>query len=346
MLYRLTVHEEIDDALLGQIYFRGKPIDLEYHRAATVDEAVDLLDRFGNEARIIAGGTDLLGLIKHKIVLPRVLVDVTPISSIKQIVRTAEGLSIGALALIRDLEYSSLIQEESPILFDAARSIASPQIRNMATLGGNLCQETRCWYYRRSPLTGNTFDCARKSAEGECYAREGENQYHAIIGDSPCVSVNPSDMATVLLALDARIKTTGPGGQRVVSVDDFYTDVGNTLEHGEIITALQVSESVVGTRQRFLKFRLRKAIDFAIVSVAAVVTVDRGIVHDARIVVGGVAQKPFRATHAEQVVVGERLTAATAAEAARASMIAAAPLSKNGYKVPIAEALIKRALLE
>ncbi len=346
MTYRLIDATEIEKALLWLSKFGDRPIHPEYYHARTVDEAVSLLDEHKEEAKIIAGGIDLLGLMKNRVLSPRVLINIKTIPHMKHIIEEASGIAIGALTLINDIEKSTLIKSKYPILFEAAHSIASPQIRNMATIGGNLCQDVRCWYYRRSPVTGISFDCRRKRKNGMCYAVNGENQYHAVIGGTECFAACPSDMATALLALDARINTVDITGGRVIPIDKFYTALGNVLEPDEAVTAIQVPEVGTGVRQRFLKFRLRETTDFAIVSVAVAITLNDNLVSDARVVLGGVAPGPYRAVEAEDVLIGEPITESVAARAARASVNEAKPLSKNGYKVPIIQALVKRALLE
>ena len=179
-----------------------------------------------------------------------------------------------------------------------------------------------------------------------CYAADGENQYHGIIGGSKCFAVCPSDLATALLALNAEINTVNASGGRVLPVDSLYSNLGNTLEPNEVITAVKVAEVEPSAKQRFLKFRLRKAIDFAIVSAAAVIKLDNDVISDASLVLGGVASYPYRAVKAEEALIGEHITENVAEKAAKLALGEARPLSKNGYKVPIAEALVKRAILE
>jgi len=343
--YKLIDAKEIEKALLWLSKYWNRPTHPEYYHAKTVDEAVSLLDEYGEEAKIIAGGIDLVGLMKNKVLSPGVLVNIKTIPHMEYVVEDTGGVAIGALTLINDIERSALIKSKYPILFEAARSTASPQIRNMATIGGNLCQEVRCWYYRRSPVTGISFDCRRKGENGICYAINGENQNHAIIGGNKCFAVCPSDMATALLALDARINTVNTSGGRTIPIDRFYTTLGNVLEPNELITSIQVPEVDSGAKQRFLKFRIRKTTDFAIASVAAVITLNKNIVSGARIVLGGVAPQPYRAVKAEESIIREPIKESVVAEAAKASVNKAMPLSKNGYKISIIEALVKRALL-
>ena len=345
MLNRSFEENEIKKTLSWLSKHLDRPIHPEYHSASTVDEAISLLNSYEGKAKLFSGGIDVISLMKNRVLLPDVLVNIKPIKRLKTIVVNSRGIAIGTLALINDLERSGLIKDKYPILFETAHSIASPHIRNMATIGGNLCQDSRCWYYRRSPDTGISFDCKRKRGEGKCYARGGENQYHAIMGESGCVSVCPSDMATTLLAMDARIKTVSSSGRRLIPIDELYTPFGNILKHDELITRLEIPEIPFGSKQKFIKFRLRKTIDFAIVSVAAVIKIEGKVVSDARIVLGGVASKPYRAVKAEECLLGETITERSAAEAAERAVVEARPLSKNGYKVQIVKALVRRAVM-
>jgi len=346
LTHRLIDTEEIEKSLLWLSKYWGKPSQPEYYNAMTIDEVVSLLDKYKGKAKILAGGTDLIGLMKNRVLAPEALINIKNISHLKHVIENVSGVAIGALTLINDIERSALLKSKYPVLFEAARSVASPQIRNMATIGGNLCQDVRCWYYRRSPVTGVSFNCRRKSADGICYAANGENQNHTIIGGTKCFAVCPSDMATALLALDAEIKTVNTAGGRAIPIDEFYTTSCNTLTPNEVITAIQVPKIGPGVKQRFLKFRVRKTIDFAIASVAVVITLDNNIVSNARIALGGVSPEPYRAVKAEELLMGEPMTESLATKAAEASVTDARPLSKNGYKVPVIKALVKRSLLE
>ena len=317
---------------------------LDHFNARTIDDAVFLLNRYREEAKIIAGGVDLVGLLKNKLRTPRVLVNIKTIPELAYITEDAEGLKIGALTTIKDIESSAITREKYRILVAAAHSVGSPLVRNMATIAGNLCQDVRCWYYRRSPASGLTFCCRRKGGE-RCFAADGENQFHAIFNGNECHSVCPSDMAPALLALQARVKIASPPGERVVPLEEFYMPLGNILEPDEIITEVQVPAPKPGTNQRYLKFRIRKAIDFAISSVAVVITAAAGIVTEARVVLGGVAPVPYRAFSAEEILSGRTIAEGIAETAAKAVVSEAVPLSQNAYKVPITESLIKRAVL-
>ncbi len=346
MTDRLIEAAEIEKALSWLNKYWKRLIHPEYHNARTIDEAVSLLDTYGEEARVLAGGIDLIGLMKNKVLLPGVLINIKSIPDMKYIVEDISGINIGALTPINDMERSCLIRSKYPVLFEAAHAIGAPQIRNMSTIAGNLCQDVRCWYYRRSPVTGITFNCRRKTQEGVCYAVNGENQYHAILGATKCFAVCPSDMAIALLALGAKVNTVNTSGERVIPMENFYTTFGNVLEPGEIITAIQVPEVGSEVKQRFLKFRLRNTYDFAIASVATVIKLKNGIVNDARIVLGGVSPTPYRALKAEEALIGKRITKDIVAKVAETSVSESVPLSKNGYKVTVVETLIKRALLE
>jgi xanthine dehydrogenase YagS FAD-binding subunit len=343
----IQYHEakEIERAYEWFSEYWDKPFHPEYHRVETMEDAISLLKEHGNEAKIYAGGTDFVSLLKSGVCSPRVLINLKAIKKIKHVALNPENVSIGALTSIRDIAGAPLIERQYPILYEAANSIASPHIRNMGTVGGNLCQETRCWYFRRPPDTGISFQCRRKKVNSICYAASGENQYHAITGKNPCVSVCPSDLATVLTALDAHIKIRRHKGGRDISMADLYGSLGTNLGPTEIISAIQIPRLGPDVKQRFLKFRRRKTIDFAIVSVAAVIKFSaKRVVEDAKIVLGGVSYKPLRALKAEQTLIGERLTENVVKEASTAAVLDFQPLSRNAYKVQVAQALVRRAI--
>jgi xanthine dehydrogenase YagS FAD-binding subunit len=342
----LADHKEIEEALSWLNRYWNRPAEPAYYDARTVEEAVSLLGGYHGEAKIIAGGIDLLGLIKNEVLFPAVLVNIKNIPSMNAIKENSEGLEIGALTRINDIERSPILRETYPLLYEVALSIGSPQIRNMSTLAGNLCQEVRCWYYRRSPRTGISFICRRKKEGKPCYAMNGENENHAIFGEGECVAVSPSDMATGLFALDARVKTASAKGERVIPIRSLYTPLGHILEPDEIITSVLVPKVKPHTKQRFLKLRPRKAIDFSTVSVSSVITSVNGVIQNAKIVVGGVSPMPYEAVPAEQILTGESIKESVAEKAAEAAVTDAMPLSKNGFKVPLVKALVKRSILE
>jgi xanthine dehydrogenase YagS FAD-binding subunit len=273
------------------------------------------------------------------------VVNIKTIPKLAYIAETAYGLKLGPLTTITSIEKSPIIRNRYGLLTESAHSVAAPTVRNMATIAGNLCQEVRCWYYRRSPITGTSFFCYRKGGE-RCYAASGENKYHAIISNKKCCAICPSDMGTALLALDARLKIVGPDGERITSLEEFYSPLGNTLQVGEMITEIYIPAPKPSTGQKYLKFRERKAIDFAIASVATMVTLEDAVVTDARVVLGGVAPVPFRALKAEEILRGKVITESLAEEAGILALSEARSLSKNAYKIPISKALVARAILK
>jgi xanthine dehydrogenase YagS FAD-binding subunit len=317
-----------------------------HYNARTVDEALRLLAEYGEKAKLNAGGTDLLGVLKDRILpdYPEAVINIKTIPGLNSIAEDEEGISIGALTTLADLISSPLIAKACPLLKEAAGTVASPQIRNMGTVGGNLCQDVRCWYYRYPDEIGGRIMCFRKGGKG-CPAAAGENQFHAVMGAKKCHAVCPSDLAVALAALGATLTVAGIGGAtRTVAVEDFYTPLGNVLGPAEMVTGVRFPKPSPAARQTFLKFTLRKPIDFAVVSVAAVVTLERGRCTDARLVLGAVAPAPVRALPAEEFLRGKELTAETAARAAELALAGAKPLAKNAHKVEIAKALVKRAL--
>jgi len=224
----------------------------------------------------------------------------------------------------------------------AAGSVASPQIRNAGTIGGNLCQGVRCSYYRYARQIGGPIICRRKG-KGQCFAPAGDNRNHAILHAKRCFAVCPSDTAVALAALDAQVVIAGPKGNRRAAVVDLYEPLHITLGKDEMVTHIEIPELKGETRQRFIKFTLSKPGDFALVSVASVITERHGLCEDARIVLGAVAPGPVRAKKAEHLIVGRRIDESSAREAAEEALLGARPLSNNAYKVEIAKTLVKRA---
>lgn len=313
--------------------------------ARTVAEAVDALGRYGRRACVLAGGTDLLGKMKDEILpgYPEALVNIKTIPGLGAI-REGDGeLHIGALATLDDIARDQRIRSALPALADAARRAASPHLRAMGTLGGNLCQDIRCWYYRNP---GNRFPCLRKGG-GRCYAIEGDNRYHSILGGSVeggCYAVHPSDTAPALIALDAVAVTS----RREIPLDEFFqVEVERTtvLDCDEILTGIRIPKPAAGSPSSFLKFAIRKSIDFPIVNCAAMVRTSGGVVQSARICLNAVYVRPYRAPLAEGLIIGKKIDEESAAAAGRAAVSAAVPMEHNAYMVPIARTLVKRALL-
>lgn len=317
-----------------------------HFRVNTLEEALALLTRYRGKARVNAGGTDLLGVLKDEILpgYPQALIDIKTVAGLDGIREENGLLKIGALARLKDIAGSSLIRERYGVLAEAARSVASPQIRNVATLGGNLCQEVRCWYYRYPRHLGGALSCARKG-KGPCLAIKGDNRYHSVLGGKKCFAVCPSDTAVALAALDAQLAIAGPEGQRKTALNDFYDPLGLSLQWNEILTEIEVPLHNNLTKQHFFKFTLRRPIDFAIVSLAAVITEDHGVCRNARLALGALAPAPVRAKTAEEFLRGQILDEDTAVQASEMALAGSRPLSRNAYKIVIAKALIKRAIL-
>jgi len=314
--------------------------------ARSVEEACKLLAEYDGRAVLNAGGTDLLGTLKgdYLIEYPEALINIKTIAGLDRIAESKGTLRIGALAKLSTLVSSALLNERYAALAEAARTVATPQIRNVATLGGNLCQDVRCWYYRYPRHIGGPILCARKG-KGPCLAVKGDNRYHALMGAKKCFAVCPSDTAVALAALDGQITIAGPEGERKIPVTDFYHPLGNSLKRGEIVTGVEVPSVERESRETFHKFTLRKPVDFAIVSVATVITIKGGLCTDARIALGAVAAGPVRAKKAEELLVGRPIDETSAADASEAALAGAKPLSMNAYKIEIAKTLVKRAIL-
>ncbi len=318
---------------------------IDHFDAKTIDEALFLLSKYKSEAKIIAGGTDLITLMKDRVLIPKVLVNIKTIPDLAYIKDDITGIKIGALTTVHEIETSPIIRGTYPMLAEAAHSVGAPQLRNMGTISGNICQDVRCWYYRRSPSTGKSFLSHRNGGK-QCYAVAGENAYHAIIGGKKCFAVCPSDMAPALLALGAKVKVISPTGQREIPLEKVFAILGNTLKPNEVITEIQLPTPKPGTKQRYLKFRPRKAIDFAVSSVAAAITTSDGVVSNARIFLGAVAPTPYRAFRAEEIIKDKVMTESLAEKAAKAAVSEAVPLSKNAYKIALTEWLVSRVILD
>jgi xanthine dehydrogenase YagS FAD-binding subunit len=318
-----------------------------HHNASSVDEALDLLREYEGKARLIAGGTDLLGILKDDLFLdyPEALINIKTIPGLDYIKEDEEGLKIGALARLSQIVHSPEVESNYVILKEAAKSAGTPELQNMGTIGGNLCQENRCWYYRYPQQMGGRILCYCKGRY-PCPAVKGDNRYNAILGVKGCFAVCPSDTAIALAALDANLIVAHPDGEMVLPVIDLYDRLGHTiLRPDKILTEIRVPKLPDNAAQAFIKFRLRESVDFAIVSVASVITMADGFCQDARIILGAVAPMPFRAVAAEEALRGKPLDVKTVEQAAEAAVSKARPLSDNRYKIEITKTLVKRALL-
>jgi xanthine dehydrogenase YagS FAD-binding subunit len=297
--------------------------------------------------RPLAGGQDLLTTMKDDVTRPVRLVNLKGIRGLDRIEGDAKkGLRIGALTTLAALEEHTLVRKSFPALAESAESVGSPQIRTLGTVGGNLCQRPRCWYYRHENIV-----CLKKGGS-TCYAASGENKYNAILGGGPSYIVHPSDLAPALVALGASARIAGPGGERTVDLERFFTLPSegrirreNVLENDEIVVEIVVPAAAAGVRSTYVKFKERESFDFALSAVAAAVDLGPGgVVKSSRIVLGGVAPIPWRASKAEAYLVGKKLTTETMNAAADLALDGAEPLAKNAYKVPLTKALVRRAL--
>lgn len=291
-----------------------------------------------------AGGTDLLGLVKDGILQPDALVDLKGIPGLDKITYApGKGLTIGALVPLVEIVEHRDIKRKYPVLAQAARAVASPQLRNVGTIGGNLCQRPRCWYFR------GDFDCLRKGGD-TCFAVEGENKYHCIIGGGPCFIVHPSDTAVALLALDAAVTIFSGKEAKKVPLADFFVlpdkDVTKEtiLQPGEIVTEIHVPEASAGMHGGFLKYTERDVWDFATVSGALVYTGTKKSVKNGRIVLGGVAPVPYLEKEAGAALAGAGLDAVTIEKLAAKVLVDAEPMTQNEFKIIMARNLVKSLL--
>ena len=318
-----------------------------HFEARSIDEVCELLGKYKGSAMINAGGTDLLSVLKGDILFsyPEAIINIKTIPNLNYIQEDGNELRIGALARLSDIANSPIIKKRCGVLNEAALSVGSPQIRNVATIAGNLCQDSRCWYYRYPRHIGGPIQCLRKG-KGPCLAVKGDNRYHAILDGKKCFSVCPSDTAVALTALDASLTIVGLKGERSIGVKDFYHHLGNVLEVDEMVKEIRIPKSPSPNVQKYLKFTLRKPIDFAIVSVAALVGLKKNKCIDSRIVLGAVAPMPYRAEAAEETIKGRAITKSLAAKAAEKALESAKPLSMNAYKIEIARTLVKKVIME
>jgi xanthine dehydrogenase YagS FAD-binding subunit len=325
--------------------------EFRYERAVDVAGAVATLAA-APEGAFLAGGTNLVDLMKLGVATPDVLVDVRRLTSSEVEELPDGGLRIGAAVPNADLGADRRVRDRFPVLAKALLSAASGQLRNRATTGGNLLQRTRCSYF-----TDVTKPCNKRRPGSGCGALQGVHRNHAILGQTlegpgACIATHPSDMAVALVALDAVVQVIGPDGARSIPIAELHRLPGDdasrdtTLRHGELITAVDLPPLPAGTMSTYRKARDRASFAFALVSVAAALQVEDGVVRDVRLALGGVAHKPWRATAAEEALRGLPATEASFAAAARAELAAAIPLRDNTFKVPLAQNLITRTLAD
>ncbi|PAU54071.1 FAD binding domain-containing protein [Pseudomonas indica] len=314
-----------------------------YRKPSALDEALALA---GPGARFIAGGTNLLDLMKQDVLRPKLLIDITGLP-LRGIAPTGDGgLLIGALVSNAELARHPEVLRRYPLLSRAILAGASPQLRNMASTGGNLLQRTRCYYFYDTATP-----CNKREPGSGCAARDGLNRIHAILGASEhCVATHPSDMCVALAALEAKVVVAGPEGERRIPFADFHRLPGDTphqdnnLEDGELITAVELPPTGFASHCAYLKVRDRASYAFALVSVAALLELDGGLIREARIAVGGVAHKPWRDSEAEVALIGQPPVEASFHAAADILLRDAQPLAHNGFKIELARRCIVRAL--
>ena len=317
----------------------------ELYQPESVENAVGLLGRLGSDGWALAGGNDTLDWFKDRAKYTSSVVDLSGIESLKGIRETADGIEIGALTTLTEIESSPLIQERFGILAQASGRVASPQIRNTGTIGGNVCQDIRCWYYRYG------LDCYRAGGT-TCYADtpEGQNREHCLWGADRCVAVTPSDTAPALVVLDARMVIQNGEGEREVPTEEFFIgpeiDIERmtVLEAGDLLTAIRISNEWSGSRFYFEKVADRNTWDFPLVNIASAMVVEGGVISRIRMAAGAVQCVPRRLTVVEEVVTGSAPDEETAALAGQAAVRGAVPLNYNHFKIPLLENLVKRAI--
>ena len=319
--------------------------NFKYLQPKSLQDAGSLMQQ-NNNALLFAGGTDALGLIKNNIVSPGNLVNLKQIKGLNEIKYTAgKEIKIGALVNLVDIAAHPVIREKFTVLAEAANSIASPQFRNVATIGGNICQRPRCFYFR------GDFHCIRKGGD-LCYAATGENKYHCIVGGDPCYIIHPSDSAVALLALDAKFSIYSDKKLKIISAWDFFILPSvdptreNILKPGEILESIVIPEPDKGSKSKYIKFMEREVFDFAVVSVAAVVKKSEGKIVKGSIAFGGVAPKPWHIDSLNKNLTGLSTDKDSITAFSKKAFTDASPLEKNGYKIPLVRNILKRILID
>jgi xanthine dehydrogenase YagS FAD-binding subunit len=319
--------------------------EVQLYQPVELDDALNLADELGKEGWLLGGGQDTYGWLKDRAKHPRAMIDLNGIEALKGITETNDGLEIGAATTLRDIIGDERINRDYSLLVQAASRVASPQIRNVGTLGGNLSQDARCWYYRRG------LDCYRAGGN-ICYADgpEAMNREHAVFGASRCVAVSPSDTATALVALEATMVIRSAHGERTLSADDFFVGPDThitqmtAMRPGEILTAVRIPAKWAGQRFYFEKVADRDVWDFALVSIAVSMQMDGDSIGESRFVCGGVACMPHRLTNVERAARGKSLSEENAEALAPMASDGAEPLNYNHFKLPLMENLVRRAM--
>jgi len=319
--------------------------DIALYQPAELGDALNLADRYGKDGWLLGGGQDTYGWLKDRAKHPAAMIDLNRIEALHGIRETADGLEIGAVTTLREIIADERIKRDYGLLASAAVRVASPQIRNVGTLGGNLVQDTRCWYYRRG------LACYRAGGN-LCYADSPQsmNREHCLFEASRCVAVSPSDTATALTALDAVMVAQSVDGERQIPAGKFFVGPDThitrmtSLEPGEILTAVRIPAKWAGKHFYFEKIADRNVWDFALVSIAAALSIENGSIADARVVCGGVACTPYRLRKVEQAAVGRGLSQESAEALAPLATAGARPLNYNHFKLPLMENLVRRAM--
>src|SRR5438094_7026788 len=317
----------------------------ELFQPATADDAVRLLDQYGADALLLGGGLDSMDWLKDRLKRPRYVVDLGQIKELRGVREAAGGLEIGAMTPLTDVVRHPLVRERFGLLMQAAELVASPQIRNQGTIGGNVSQDTRCWYYRGG------WNCYRAGGN-ICYADTPTaiNREHAIFDADRCVAVSPSDTAPALVALEAQMVVRSTRGERVIAAQDYFVGPGIDIMHmtqlqpGDILTAIRIPSTWAGAQFYFEKVRDRQVWDFPLVNVASALKISGGTIADARIVVGAVSATPKRLANVEAAIKGKARDEATADMAGKMAVEGATTLRYNGYKIPLMRNLVKRAI--
>lgn len=318
----------------------------EYAKPSSVKEAIGLLGSHWDQASVFAGGTDLLSLLKDDIEDTKRLVNIKGIADLNRIHESAAGVHIGTAVTMEELLSNRMIRDQFPAIIDAAEGIRSPQLHNMSTVGGWLCQRPRCWYYR------NGFGLLGLDKSGQSLVTQGDNRYHAIFGNSgPAKFISPSSLGPVLVALDGKIRIEGPNGARTIAADDFFVipqkqdEREHALAPNEIVTEITIPAASRGMRNAMYEVRQKEGLDWPLTTAAVALRMRGNTVENARIVLGHVAPKPWPAEDAGKWLAGKTINEENAAKAADAAVQGATPLSRNGYKVQLARVSVKRALL-
>ncbi|MEX2571918.1 MAG: xanthine dehydrogenase family protein subunit M [Gemmatimonadota bacterium] len=317
----------------------------ELFQPTDVEGAIALLNEHGDGARVLAGGMDTWDWLKDRAKRITALIDLAGIEELREIRATPDGVDIGALVPLTQVERHSQIVQNYSVLADSARHVATPQIRNQGTLGGNVSQDTRCSYYRSG------WPCYRAGGN-VCYANTPTslNREHAILGADRCVAVSPSDTAPALIALDAKMVVQNRRGEREIDAANYFIGPGTDIErmtvlkNGDVLTAIRIPNTWSNAQFYFEKVADRKSWDFPLVNVASALRVENGVIQDSRIVVGAVAAKPLRLFRVEEAIAGRPVNEETAAAAGEIAVRGAEPLRLNGYKVPLMRNLVKRAI--